>query len=154
MLAVIQRVISARCAVGGKVVAGIGKGLVVLLAVGRNDSLQDASWIARKIVNLRIFEDKSSRMNISLLQIKGEILVVPQFTLYGDCKKGYRPSFSQAASPDVAEDLFLKVVDFLNKYPVRVAQGVFRAKMKVKLENDGPVTLILSSDTPPLNPLP
>lgn len=146
MLAVVQRVSSARCAVGDEIVADIGKGVVVLLAVRGDDSVQDASWLAKKLVNLRIFEDQTSRLNISLLQVGAEILLIPQFTLYGDCRRGHRPSFSQAASPQVGQSLFSRVLDFLNEYPVKVAQGVFGAKMKVQLENEGPVTLILSSD--------
>lgn len=147
MLAVVQRVTSARCVVDEKITGSIGKGIVVFLAIGRNDELKDAQWIVKKIVNLRLFNDDNyNKMNLSLLQIKGEVLLIPQFTLYGDCRKGYRPSFSQAASFEMAREMFSRVVDFLSEYPVRVATGVFGARMKVELENDGPVTLILSSD--------
>jgi len=146
MLAVVQRVSSAGCIVEEKKVAQIKKGLVVLLAIGKNDTVQDASWMAKKLVNLRVFEDQNQKMNLSLLQVEGEILAIPQFTLYGDCTKGYRPSFSQAASPHVAKDLFYKVVDFLSEYPVKVATGVFGARMRVDLRNEGPVALIISSD--------
>lgn len=146
MLAVIQRVTSAECLVNRRVVGSIKRGLVVLLAIGRKDGLEDVHWMSKKIVNLRIFEDSEGKMNLSLLQTKGEILLVPQFTLYGDCRKGTRPSFSQAASPATAEQLFNKVKDSLAEYSVKVTCGVFGAKMKVKLENEGPVTLIVTSE--------
>ena len=146
MLAVVQRVSLARCIVEGKTIADIDKGALVLLAINRNDGLQDARWVVKKIVNLRIFEDQAYKMNLSLLQIEGEILVVPQFTLYGNCRKGYRPNFSQAANPQIARDLFSRVLDFLNEYPLRVVQGLFGARMRVELKNEGPVTLILNSD--------
>ncbi len=145
MRAVVQRVSSAECLVGGKRVGKIGKGLVVLLGIGKGEKEKDAEWMAKKIVNLRIFEDDKGKMNLSLLQVGGEILLVPQFTLYGDCRKGYRPTFSQAAPPDVAERMFYKVKQIIAEYLGEVACGVFGAKMKVRLENDGPVTLIISS---------
>lgn len=146
MLAVVQRVTSAECLVKRKVVGNIKRGVVVLLAIGRKDGLEDVHWMSKKIVNLRIFEDSKGKMNLSLLQIKGEILLVPQFTLYGDCRKGTRPSFSQAAPPAIAEQIFNKVKDSLAGYSVKVTCGVFGAKMKVKLENEGPVTLIVTSE--------
>jgi len=146
VLAVVQRVSSAQCSVEGENVGKIDKGLLVLLAVGKEDSLKDASWMARKLVNLRIFEDHNQKMSFSLLDVGGDILVVPQFTLYADCKKGHRPNFSKAASAQVARDLFYRVLDFLNEYPVKVQKGVFGARMEVSLVNDGPVTVIVSSD--------
>lgn len=146
MLAVVQRVTSAQCLIEEKVVGSINRGLVVLLAVGKNDQLQDCQWMAKKIVNLRIFEDREGKMNLSLLQIKGDILLVPQFTLYGDCRKGYRPSFSRAGSPTRASEFFNRVRDLLAHYSIKLASGRFGAKMRVKLENDGPVTLIISSE--------
>ena len=146
MLAVVQRVSLAWCIVEGKTVANIDKGVLVLLAISKDDGLQDARWMVKKIVNLRIFEDQTCKMNLSLLQIGGEILVVPQFTLYGNCRKGCRPNFSQAANPQIARDLFSRVLDFLNEYPLRVTQGLFGARMRVELKNEGPVTLILNSN--------
>lgn len=146
MLTVIQRVSRASCRVDGETVARIGKGIVVFVAVGVGDSQEDVSWITKKIVNVRIFEDESYRMHFSLLEVGGEILVIPEFTLYGDCKKGYQPNFSQAANLRIAEDLFNEMVDSLSSYPIKVSRGVFRAQMKVELVNEGPVTLILSSD--------
>ncbi len=146
MLAVVQRVSLARCIVEEKTIADIDKGALVLLAINRNDGLQDARWMVKKIVNLRIFEDQACKMNLSLLQIEGDILIVPQFTLYGNCRKGSRPNFSQAANPQMARDLFSRVLDFLNEYSLRVAQGLFGARMRVELKNEGPVTLILNSD--------
>ena len=147
MLAVVQRVSSARCIVEGEIVAEIGKGLVVLLAIGIDDNLRDASWMVKKIVNLRIFEDREHKMNISLLDAGGEVLIIPQFTLYGDCRKGCRPNFMRAASSQTAKNLFCGILDFLRQYPLRVGEGLFGAKMEVELKNQGPVTLILNSDS-------
>ena len=146
MLAVVQRVSFARCVVEDKEVAQIKKGIVALLAIGKKDELKDAIWMARKMVNLRIFEDQNGKMNLSLIDVKGEILVVPQFTLYGDCRKGYRPNFSLVANPEKANELFCKVLSLLEEYPVRVKRGVFGAKMRVEITNEGPVTIIISSD--------
>ena len=145
MLAVVQRVSSACCIVGEEIVGRIGKGMVVLLAVGRNDGLDQVRWMAKKIANLRIFEDKNGKMNLSLLQIRGEILLVPQFTLYGDCSKGYRPSFTEAAPPEMAEKIFLQVKECLLDFKIKIVSGIFGARMKIKLTNEGPVTLIVSS---------
>ena len=147
MLAVVQRVNSARCFVNGKLTGSIARGIVTFIAVGKNDEVKDAQWMVKKIVNLRLFNDDNyNKMNLSLLQIGGEILLIPQFTLYGDCRKGYRPSFSQAAPSEVARVMFSKIVDLLKEYPVKVATGVFGARMQIEVENEGPVTLIISSD--------
>jgi len=146
MIAVIQRVKSSRVEVGEKVVGEIKRGINCLLGVERGDSVEDVKWICDKMVNLRIFDDENKRMNLSLLDIKGEILIVPQFTLLGDCRKGRRPNFTKAAPPEEAEELFLKAIEYLKEnYPINVASGVFRAMMIVFIENDGPVTFILNS---------
>lgn len=145
MRAVVQRVSSAECIVGGERIEAINRGMVVLLGIGKGEKMEDAEWMSRKIVNLRIFEDTEGKMNLSLLRVGGEVLLLPQFTLYGDCRKGYRPTFSRAAPPDKAERMFREVGNLLEKYSVRVAKGIFGAKMRIRLENDGPVTLIISS---------
>jgi len=145
MRAVIQRVGKASCEVEGKLVGAIKKGVVVFLGVGRGDTVEDAEYLAEKIVNLRIFEDEKDKMNLSLVHIGGEILIIPQFTLYGDCRKGLRPNFMRAASRNLAEELFLKFVELVIKKGFSPQQGSFGAKMRIAVENDGPVTLILES---------
>jgi D-tyrosyl-tRNA(Tyr) deacylase len=145
MRVVIQRVKSAFINVGSETVGKIGKGLLVLLAIATSDNIDGAEYLADKTVNLRIFEDENHKMNRSLLDIGGEILVVSQFTLLGDCKKGRRPSFVNAASPDLAEKLYQQFVDCIQQKGVPVKTGRFQAKMEVSLINDGPVTLIIES---------
>jgi len=145
MRAVIQRVKSASVSVEGKVVGSIGHGLVVLLGVGIDDTEQEAAWMADKTANLRIFEDLEGKMNRSVLDVGGEALVVSQFTLYGDARKGRRPSFTEAAPPDKADELYRRYVELLENCDLKVQTGVFRAKMLVEIQNDGPVTLILDS---------
>jgi D-tyrosyl-tRNA(Tyr) deacylase len=145
MRAVVQRVAQAGVSVEGKTVGNIGKGFVVLLGVGRGDTEKDLEYLADKVVNLRIFEDDSGRMNISLLDIKGELLVVSQFTLYGDCRKGKRPSYDRAAAPETARELYEGFVERCRGYGIKVETGIFQAMMQVKLQNDGPVTLLLDS---------
>lgn len=145
MRAVVQRVTHGKVTVNSEVVGAIGQGLVVLLGVGNGDTLEDARYMADKIVNLRIFEDADGKMNLSLLDIAGEVLAVSQFTLYGDCRKGRRPGFAEAAPPAEAEKLYLKFVDFVQGYGVKVEQGRFRTHMVVDIQNDGPVTLLLDS---------
>jgi D-tyrosyl-tRNA(Tyr) deacylase len=145
MRAVIQRVKSASVTVGTEMAGTIGKGLLILLGVAVSDNIEDAEYLADKSVNLRIFEDEDHKMNRSLLDIGGEVLVVSQFTLLGDCKKGRRPSFVNAASPDLGDTLYQQFVDRIQQKGVSVKTGRFRAKMEVSLINDGPVTLLLES---------
>lgn len=147
MRAVVQRVLEAHVNVGEETVGKIDKGILVLLGVGQNDTEKDIEWLADKVLNLRIFEDENDKMNLSLLDIKGEILVVSQFTLYGDCRKGRRPSYSSAAKPDKGNEYYEKFVKYIKgKYDLKVETGVFQADMKVHLINDGPVTLLLDSE--------
>ena len=141
--AVIQRVSSARVSTGGQAVGEIEKGLVILLGVGKSDTETEAKWLARKCAGLRVFEDRQGLMNLSLTDVGGQALVVSQFTLYGDCEKGRRPSFTGAAPPELAEELYRIFVQGLRSEGVRVETGQFQAKMLVEIANDGPVTLIL-----------
>lgn len=144
MKAVIQRVSRASVAVGGEVIGEIGAGLLVLLAVGRDDDEAAGRWIAEKLLKLRVFDDEAGRMNRTVAEAGGAILVVSQFTLYGDIAKGNRPGFDAAAPPETAEPLYRKTVDFLRAVsPVPVATGRFRAAMAVSLVNNGPVTFLL-----------
>ena len=145
MRAVIQRVKNASVTVDGEVKGSIGKGLMVLVGIAREDTLKDAEWMAEKIVNLRIFETEEGKLDKSLIDIGGELLLVSQFTLYGDCRKGRRPSFSDAMEADKARDFFEKFVEIARTKGPRVETGVFQAMMDVALVNDGPVTLILDS---------
>ncbi len=145
MRACVQRVSKASVTVEGQVSGQIGRGLVVLLGVARDDSADDAILLADKIVGLRIFEDDDGKMNRSLVEAGGALLVVSQFTLLGDCRKGRRPSFVGAAEPELAEQLYEAFVAAVRNMDVDVATGVFRAHMDVSLTNDGPVTLLLDS---------
>lgn len=145
MKAVIQRVASAWVEIDGRRVAEIERGALVLLGVEKGDGEMDASWLAEKIVNLRIFEDEAGKMNLSVLDARGKILAVSQFTLAGNCAKGRRPSFDSAAPPDIANPLYEYFIGQLKKFNVPVATGVFQADMQVGLVNDGPVTFILES---------
>ncbi|MBN2370206.1 MAG: D-tyrosyl-tRNA(Tyr) deacylase [Vicinamibacteria bacterium] len=145
MRAVIQRVSRAHVSIEGKRVAAIGRGLLVLLGVDRDDTEQDAAYLAEKTAYLRVFPDENGRMNRSALEAGGALLVVSQFTLFGDCRKGHRPSYSQAADPDSAERLYRAFVVRCRAYGLPVDEGVFRAMMNVELVNDGPVTLLLDS---------
>lgn len=145
MRAVIQRVAEARVSVGEEIVSGIGRGLCILLGIAVNDSEKDAEFLASKIGNLRIFADEQGKMNRSVRDIHGELLVISQFTLYGDCRKGNRPSFSAAADPEPAKSLYDNFVQRLRQTELKVVTGEFRAHMKVALVNDGPVTLILET---------
>ena len=145
MRAVIQRVTESSVAVEGRAIASIGKGLLVLLGVGEGDSEKEADYLAEKIANLRIFEDQDGKMNLSLLEIGDEMLVVSQFTLLGNCRKGRRPSFVQAAAPEIANKLYEYFVEVSKQKGIRVQTGEFGAMMAVSLVNDGPVTLIVES---------
>ncbi len=145
MRAVVQRVLRSSVVVDGEVVGEIGKGLLVLLGVGKGDEKKDIKYIADKVVNLRIFEDENGKFNLSLLDIEGEILVVSQFTLYGDARKGRRPSFIEAALPSDALRLYEDFVEYIKEYDLKVETGVFQEHMIVHIENDGPVTILLDS---------
>ena len=145
MRAVIQRVKQSSVTVGDEIVGNIGSGLLVLLGVADRDQPADADFMAEKIANLRIFEDEQGKMNRSLIDIGGEMLVISQFTLLGDCRKGRRPSFTEAADPNKANELYEHFVRQVRKTGVQVATGRFRAMMEVSLINDGPVTLIVES---------
>jgi len=145
MRAVIQRVDQARVEVGGQVVGEIGKGLLVLVAVENDDRSTDLEFMKRKITNLRIFNDPEGKMNLSIREVSGEILLVSQFTLYGDCRKGNRPSFTRSAAPEQAEKTYLELAEALRLEGIRTATGQFQAMMKVSLVNDGPVTVIVDS---------
>lgn len=147
MRAVVQRVNQSRVTVDGKTTGEIGPGLLVFLGVDTEDRSKNADYLADKIVHLRIFEDDNQKMNRSLLDTGGQMLVVSQFTLLGDCRKGRRPSFVRAAPPDLAERLYMHFVSQVREKGVTVETGKFRAMMAVSLVNDGPVTLILESPT-------
>lgn len=146
MRAVIQRVSRARVIVDDRVLGEIGKGLVVLLGVARDDTQSDADYLASKIVALRIFDDADGKMNVSVKDVGGGLLVVSQFTLYGDMRRGLRPSWSDAAPPEIAEPLYNYFVVSSRKLIQPVETGSFRAMMQVELVNDGPVTLIVESN--------
>lgn len=146
MRAVIQRVKSASVTVDGEIIGKIGKGLLVLLGVSVNDTEKEALYLLEKTLNLRIFEDSDDKMNLSLLEISGELLVVSQFTLYGDVRKGRRPSFIEAAQPEKANALYEYFVSTARQKLVSVETGKFQAMMDVKLINDGPVTILLDTD--------
>lgn len=145
MRAVLQRVSRARVTVEGETVGEIACGLLVLLGIARDDTEQDARYLLEKIVSLRIFEDGDGRMNLSVAETCGALLVVSQFTLYGDVRRGRRPSWSEAAAPEVAAPLYEFFVGEARKLPVRVETGSFRRMMEVELVNDGPVTILIDS---------
>ncbi|MBI3584787.1 MAG: D-tyrosyl-tRNA(Tyr) deacylase [Nitrospinae bacterium] len=145
MIALVQRVSEASVTVDDKTVSEIGKGLVVLLGVAKGDKDEDAGYLLNKITNLRIFDDENGKMNLSLFDIKGEMLVVSQFTLLGDCRKGRRPGFEMAALSEEAERFYEKFINDVSKTGIRVKKGIFAANMLVKIFNDGPVTFILDS---------
>ncbi len=145
MRAVVQRVRSASVRVADEEIARTGRGLVVLLGIAQDDEAADVNYMAEKISNLRIFEDEAGKMNFSVLDVGGEVLVVSQFTLLGDCRKGRRPSFDKAADPDKAERLYNDFVEMLKACGVPTQTGRFQAKMVVALENDGPVTFVLDT---------
>jgi len=146
MRAVVQRVSSSKVTVDGELTGEINKGLLVLLGVTHEDTSKDVDYIIDKVLNLRIFEDENEKMNLSLKDVCGELLVVSQFTLYGDCRKGRRPSFSNAARPEVATKLYEEFIDKVRKEGIVTQTGMFGAHMMVDLTNDGPVTILLESN--------
>lgn len=145
MRVVLQRVTRASVSVENNLVGKINKGLLILLGITHTDSEEDVKWIVNKISGLRIFPDENGKMNKSIEDVNGEILLVSQFTLYGDSKKGRRPSFIDAAKPDIAIPLYEKVIEAIKIKNINIATGIFGADMKVELLNDGPVTLIIDS---------
>lgn len=145
MKALLQRVSQASVSVAGEVVGEIGGGLVVFLGISRGDDESDARYLAEKTISLRIFSDSEGRFNLSAIDIRGELLVVSQFTLLSDTRKGKRPSFTQAAPPQEAEALFEKFLSYLRSSGLRVESGMFKQHMLVKIHNDGPVTIMLDS---------
>ncbi len=148
MRAVLQRVRRGRVLVDEEVVAEINRGIVILLGVGREDTEDEAAWLATKCATLRIFEDSEDKTNLSVKDVDGEILVVSQFTLYADTRKGRRPSFIHAGAPEIAEPLVEAFAEHLKSLGLRVETGVFGAHMVVDMENDGPVTILLDRDPP------
>ncbi|MBO8159299.1 D-aminoacyl-tRNA deacylase [Thermosyntropha sp.] len=146
MRAVVQRTNHSMVTVEGQVKGEIKQGLTVLLGIKKGDTEKDAEYIIDKIVNLRIFEDEKGKMNLSLLDVGGEILLVSQFTLYGDARKGRRPSFTEAELPEKAQELFDYSLEILRSMDIKVETGVFGADMKVLIENDGPCTILLDSE--------
>ncbi len=145
MRAVVQRVKKSRVTVEGNVTGEINKGLMILLGVGQEDSDKDIEYLVEKTMHLRVFEDNDGKMNLSVLEVGGELLVVSQFTLYGDCRKGRRPSYDKAARPEIAKELYEKFVEKCRSYGVNTQTGIFQAEMLVDISNDGPVTLLLDS---------
>jgi len=145
MRAVVQRVSKASVEVNKSVVGKIDTGLLVFLGVGQGDDLKDMEYLVDKIIGLRIFQDENDKMNLSLLDIEGELLVVSQFTLYGDARKGRRPSFSTSAHPDVAEKIYDDFIKSCIDKGIKTEKGIFGADMKVNIVNDGPVTILIDS---------
>jgi D-tyrosyl-tRNA(Tyr) deacylase len=145
MRAVIQRVSRAQVRVESQIIGQIGKGLLVLLGIGKGDSNQEADDLLEKMIHLRIFEDTQGKMNLSLLDVGGDLMVISQFTLYADCRKGRRPSFTDASSPEEARVLYDYFIRRAKSREVKVAAGIFQALMEVELVNSGPVTILLDS---------
>ncbi|MDD7392452.1 D-aminoacyl-tRNA deacylase [Fusobacterium gastrosuis] len=145
MRTVIQRVKYAQVQINGLTVGKIEKGFLILLGINHNDTMKEVKWLANKIKDLRIFEDENDKMNLSLKDVNGEVLIISQFTLYGNCIKGRRPSFIDAAKPELANELYLKFIDEFRSFDIKTETGKFGADMKVELLNDGPVTLIIDT---------
>jgi D-tyrosyl-tRNA(Tyr) deacylase len=145
MRAVVQRVTSSRVLVNENVIGEIGIGFNVLIGISKEDTLEDLNYIKDKIINLRVFHDENDKMNLSLIDVKGEILVISQFTLYGDCRKGRRPNFMEAQGGDEAKKLYEEFLKLLKMSDLKVESGEFGADMKVNINNDGPVTILLDS---------
>ena len=144
MKIIVQRVITASVNINGKLHSEIQNGLLALVGISDNDNTETIDWIANKLVNLRVFNDANGKMNLSVKDINGEILLIPNFTIYGDTKKGYRPSFVSSAKPDISKPIYNEIVNKISSLlPKRVGSGVFGADMKVNLINDGPVTIII-----------
>lgn len=147
MRLVLQRVSNANVVIDGREVASIGKGLLVLVGIGFDTTEEEMKSLAEKVINLRIFQDDAGKMNLSVLDVKGEILLVSQFTLYADCRKGRRPSYTDAAPPEKAKQMYDRFVNILKEiYPYKIESGIFQAMMDVNLCNAGPVTIILNRD--------
>jgi D-aminoacyl-tRNA deacylase len=145
MRAVVQRVLRACVCVDGSVVGQIGPGMLVLLAAAHGDGPEQVRWMTEKLTGLRIFGDENGKMNLSLKQVSGSMLIVSQFTLYGDCRKGKRPSYAGSAAPEEAQSVYASFVNAVKKEDIPVQEGIFGAMMQVELVNDGPVTLIVDS---------
>lgn len=145
MRAVVQRVTSSRVLVNENVIGEIGIGFNVLIGISKEDTLEDLNYIKDKIINLRVFHDENDKMNLSLIDVKGELLVISQFTLYGDCRKGRRPNFMEAQGGDEAKKLYEEFLKLLKMSDLKVESGEFGADMKVQINNDGPVTIMLDS---------
>ena len=143
MRVVVQRVSMAEVKVDGKIVGSIDRGLLVLLGVKKGDTKEDVDYLVKKVCSLRVFSDEAGKMNLALKNVKGELLVVSQFTLYGDCSSGYRPSFSDAEKPEIAKELYEYFCDECRKNGIETKNGIFGADMKVSLVNDGPVTILI-----------
>lgn len=146
MRAILQRVLKSSVQVEGEIVGQIDKGFNILLGITHEDTEKEINWLVNKIVNLRIFSDVDGKMNLSLKDVNGEILLISQFTLYADSVKGRRPSFTNAANPKVAEKLYFKMIEKFRKEEIKIETGIFGADMKVEIINDGPVTIILDTD--------
>lgn len=145
MRAVLQRVSEASVKVDNNIIGQIQKGFVVLLGIGKEDNEEDIKYICEKIINLRVFEDAQDKMNLSVLDVEGELLIISQFTIYGDCRKGRRPSFDTAAKVEEAKRLYEKFLEEIKNNGIKIEAGEFQADMKVSLVNDGPVTMLLDS---------
>lgn len=145
MRAIVQRVTYSKVVVNDKKIGEINKGFNILVGISKEDTLEDLKYLKDKILNLRIFEDENDKMNLSILDVKGDILVISQFTLYGDCRKGRRPNFMEAEGGEKAKALYDKFVEMLKESNLKVETGEFGAYMKVDIQNDGPVTLMLDS---------